>query len=394
MNYSHTFEEPGVYKVSLVVRDDSGEESVAIKEIMVGNEMPELELALTAGNKSFYYPGSATRLSYDVKVSDKEDGSLEEGSIDPSRVVVSVNYLPEGQDMVQAFMDHKSLADASLQGIGKTLIEGSDCLACHKEEDKSIGPSFKDIARKYRRDKDASDYLIGKIINGGSGVWGETAMAAHPGLTPAEAGQMVSYLRSFARRGPKASALPPAGTTTLNDHMEKQGGTYIVSASYTDNGGEKVGSLTAMETLFLRHPKVQAETYDEGQAMKIPLKAGDVPGIEEDMTIVVGSEGAYLKFNELDLTGVTQLKMQIGLAATFTKGGHIEIRSDALDGEMIGKVILEQDLTTFGFWTEEVEISPTKGVHDLYFVFIGEDKADDKPVGVMDWIEFVIKNPS
>ena len=52
---------------------------------------------------------------------------------------------------------------------GQTLIETSDCLACHSMDEKMIGPSYRDIAAKYS-EKDI-EMLASKIIEGGSGVW-------------------------------------------------------------------------------------------------------------------------------------------------------------------------------------------------------------------------------
>ena len=32
---------------------------------------------------------------------------------------------------------------------GKALIQGSDCLTCHKEDAKLIGPAYKEVAKKW-----------------------------------------------------------------------------------------------------------------------------------------------------------------------------------------------------------------------------------------------------
>ena len=53
-----------------------------------------------------------------------------------------------------------------------------------------------DVAKKYKDDPKAVDYLAKKIINGGSGVWGETAMAAHPQLPVNDATEIVKYILS------------------------------------------------------------------------------------------------------------------------------------------------------------------------------------------------------
>jgi len=39
--------------------------------------------------------------------------------------------------------------------------------------------------------------LVGKVINGGSGNWGQVPMTAHPDLKPEDAKEMVSYILSL-----------------------------------------------------------------------------------------------------------------------------------------------------------------------------------------------------
>ena len=78
-------------------------------------------------------------------------------------------------------------------GLG--LIAKSDCLTCHKVDEALIGPSYRDVANKYAS---LSDTIVTqkkkKIINGGSGVWGEVAMTAHPTVSQEDAKAMVKYV--------------------------------------------------------------------------------------------------------------------------------------------------------------------------------------------------------
>lgn len=50
------------------------------------------------------------------------------------------------------------------------------CTACHKIDEKLIGPSYNDVYEKYKDDPNAETYLINKVTNGGSGVWGDMPM--------------------------------------------------------------------------------------------------------------------------------------------------------------------------------------------------------------------------
>lgn len=80
---------------------------------------------------------------------------------------------------------------------GIELIAGSDCLTCHKVNEKSIGPSYQDVANKYTSNDATIADLAGKIIKGGSGVWGEIPMTPHPQVSEDDAKTMVKYILSL-----------------------------------------------------------------------------------------------------------------------------------------------------------------------------------------------------
>ncbi|MDP2818377.1 MAG: c-type cytochrome [Polaromonas sp.] len=74
------------------------------------------------------------------------------------------------------------------------LATAKNCMACHAVATKLVGPSFKDIAAKYAGQKDAVDKLAGKIIKGGSGVWGPVPMPANAQVNDAEAKKLAAWV--------------------------------------------------------------------------------------------------------------------------------------------------------------------------------------------------------
>ena len=82
---------------------------------------------------------------------------------------------------------------------GLVLIKKSDCLTCHKVDQKVIGPAYTDVANKYTASDDVIDTLASKIIKGGSGNWGTTPMSAHPDLSMTDAKEMVKYILSLKK---------------------------------------------------------------------------------------------------------------------------------------------------------------------------------------------------
>ena len=64
----------------------------------------------------------------------------------------------------------------------------------------SVGPSFIAVSEKYKNDQAAVHKLADKVISGGSGVWGEHAMAAHPTISQQDAETIVKYILSVAQK--------------------------------------------------------------------------------------------------------------------------------------------------------------------------------------------------
>jgi len=78
---------------------------------------------------------------------------------------------------------------------GLALVSKSDCLTCHKIDEKLTGPPYREVANKYAGLPDTIvTHLAGKIIKGGNGVWGEVMMVPHPAISQADAETMVKYI--------------------------------------------------------------------------------------------------------------------------------------------------------------------------------------------------------
>jgi cytochrome c len=80
------------------------------------------------------------------------------------------------------------------------LIAKSDCLTCHKIEEKLVGPAYRDVANKYNADDQTITLLADKIIKGGKGVWGEVAMTPHAAIPVEDAKVMVQYILSLKQK--------------------------------------------------------------------------------------------------------------------------------------------------------------------------------------------------
>ena len=65
-------------------------------------------------------------------------------------------------------------ADATEDAMNK-----AGCMACHSKDKKLVGPSFKDIAAKYKG-QDVTAKLMEKVRKGGAGSFGPVPMAPNP----------------------------------------------------------------------------------------------------------------------------------------------------------------------------------------------------------------------
>ena len=74
------------------------------------------------------------------------------------------------------------------------LTKKYNCVACHAEAARKVGPSYQDIAKKYAGQADAADRLAKKISSGGAGVWGPMPMPPHPQVPESDARAMAIYV--------------------------------------------------------------------------------------------------------------------------------------------------------------------------------------------------------
>ena len=77
------------------------------------------------------------------------------------------------------------------------LAKQKNCLACHAGDKKLVGPAYREIAAKYKADKNAPAVLAKKIREGGVGVWGQIPMPANPQVNEQEAQTLAKWVLSM-----------------------------------------------------------------------------------------------------------------------------------------------------------------------------------------------------
>jgi cytochrome c len=357
--FAITFDKAEAIDAVLTVKDDKGASSTSTVRIIAGNELPIVTTEITGGNKTFYFPG--TPIQYKVTVKDHEDGSSDEGKISADGVMVTFDYM-KGFDMTHIAQGHQS---APVELPGKALMDKSDCKSCHLIDQKSAGPSYKDVAAKYASQKGAIELLATKIIKGGSGVWGTTEMAAHPQISDADAIKIVEYILSLAD-AKAAKRLPLAGTAIPGKEAD---GVYVLTSTYSDKPVNNVPSLTATDALVLRNAFLRPNEVD---VLRIARKA-NWQGQHSLQNVLDGAFGMY---KNVDLTGVKKATVMAYIDPKDNRGGGIaEIRADKADGPLLGTA----KVTASGSSSVTTVIEPTTGHHDLYVVF-KNSTIKDKPM--------------
>jgi cytochrome c551/c552 len=96
-------------------------------------------------------------------------------------------------------------------------MKESDCFSCHGITETSIGPSYTRIARRYQGLPGVRSTLVGKVMEGGGGIWGSAQMSRHPFLKEEEVSRMVDWVMATHARDSllhawyAATETPPIG---------------------------------------------------------------------------------------------------------------------------------------------------------------------------------------
>ncbi|GJM30459.1 MAG: hypothetical protein DHS20C17_30940 [Cyclobacteriaceae bacterium] len=188
---------------------------------------------------------------YRVVVTDKEDGSTEFGEILPNEVVLELTCWPSKK----AATDYKNLTkDIAKEPTGLTVIKHAGCFNCHNDKARLTGPSFEDIAIRYKNDPTAIHTLAKNVITGSTGIWGDVQMPSNPELSKIEVIQAVEYIlkqgnnqRSRIYNGYEGVIWP------IKQAIDDNPCVYVLTTSYTDKGkgGVSGTELRAQHSILL-----------------------------------------------------------------------------------------------------------------------------------------------
>ncbi|WP_425638054.1 ThuA domain-containing protein [Algoriphagus yeomjeoni] len=361
---THTFNAIGEYEVRVTAKDPAGlAGNSGIESIYSGNIAPEVSITLE-GNQSFYFPGK--KVGYSVTVKDADNP---EADTDMSTLYVSADYI-EGLDQAESDMGHKVMTEAMM---GKSLFTTLTCKTCHKEAEASVGPAYIDVAKKYNQ-RDA-DYLKNKIKNGGAGVWGEVAMPANPDMKDSDLNALVAYILSLDQV--TTPSLPASGTVDPTAGKEPTAtGVLMLSASYTDQGGENIKPLSGSSTLFLK-----SNTIDLGKAEEL-MGGYAVSSYEGANFLTVPKEDGSALISTVDLTDVGSVTLNTFTMGPLTGTYDFELRLDSPSGDLVGEGTFSPTASTGRAPTQGSLTIPFTGsadgkMHKVYLVSKPKNSGDE-----------------
>ena len=378
--FSPTLTQPGEHSVRLEVEDSHRATAERTLVLSAGNSRPTLALELE-GNRSFLLPGM-DNLRYKARVDDPEDRLA--GKLDESRMLVNATWIADGglADGLRRGTDQLPSGDLAF-AAGASLIAGSDCYTCHNEREANVGPAYLTVADRYEDTPANIQMLATKVIQGGDGNWGERLMSGHPSLSPEDAETMVGYILSLNNGG-----LPPEGWVRpgLGE------GSFVLAASYRDQGSRGVAPLVGQQAIVLRAPRLEAEAaYDA-------LYRAAVPGSGQNFAfkVLAFRPGGWLKMAKVDLTGLGAIRL--GLHGN--THGELELRYGSPEGELLATAATTPTPAWDGVETLSLELATdrqNRPIQDLYIVWKGEggvvadDMGHHRPgdLGWLDWIEVV-----
>lgn len=79
-----------------------------------------------------------------------------------------------------------------------SIVKKNNCLGCHAVSSQVVGPSYRDVAKKYQKDAAAPDKLFAKVRNGGAFVWGEIPMPPNPNISDADLHTVIAWILAGA----------------------------------------------------------------------------------------------------------------------------------------------------------------------------------------------------
>ena len=101
---------------------------------------------------------------------------------------------------IRSYLDtrHEEEITGSPMNPMEDLAKKSACLSCHAVDSRMVGPAYREVAKKYSKDKNAEAKLLAKIRKGGKGAWGTVPMPPMDAVPEGDLKTLVKWILSGA----------------------------------------------------------------------------------------------------------------------------------------------------------------------------------------------------
>lgn len=185
------------------------------------------------------------------------------------------------------------------------------------------------VSAKYAKNPDVVNYLSQKIRKGGAGVWGDVAMAAHPNISESDLKQIIQYVIGLSNKAISKPSLPASGTIVPPANA-KPGTSLVLSASYTDKGGNNIKALTGRNSAALNAAVISFTGKEKMNGFTVANYNG--------MNLMIApAQPGWFALDGIDLTGVGSFHLMMGFLAAPKVGIDFEAHLDSENGKLLGK---------------------------------------------------------
>lgn len=246
-----SIDQPGDHLITLTVTDPAGASASSSILVVAGNTPPAVAITQPLDG-SFYEPGKP--IEFKLHITDEQDGDSE------------LTATPFAASVV-------TLAPRRRESPGLAAIRSSDCFNCHHTSQKLVGPSFTEIATRYKNQPEAFEQSVHRVRNGSTNVWGPAPMLPHPHLNLNEARSMVRWIYDLDENSAPQVARGIHGTIATPNLPAS----LDLSANFTDTSQSGSSALSGGASIRLHPRQVEAESYDANNGTQTLNSPGDQP---------------------------------------------------------------------------------------------------------------------
>lgn len=363
----------GEYVVMLEVKDSAGATATTESKIQVGNEPAVVDVKFES-NQSFYWPNT-TAIKYSIAVNDKEDGII---AGDDANLTIA--FAAKEDANAPAAQGHQK---ADVATVAKGLMAANGCKACHSFDVKVVGPAFKDVAARYKNDKNGLSYLVNKIKKGGSGAWGELNMPSFATLSDEDRNALATYVLSLAD---VKKSLPLQGSLSFTPNVQDQKTfeidaepkdiatqTFELVTSYTDKGGAAIAPISVKKTVTIVPARFYLyPIFDFTTADKVIEKARH--NRRDTVKLPATGKSISVALGKYDLTSITALR--VGAWSTLQgTAWQFELHVGSAAGTLLAKGENPSSVAD-AYSRTELKLQAQPGNQDLYLVIRSNGKSE------------------